>query len=66
MNEIKIYTVDEAADILKVSKRTVYSYIKSGKIQAAKIGKYWRIPEGRLKEFIFTGATETGSTAKAK
>ncbi|MGX7364689.1 helix-turn-helix domain-containing protein [Aerococcus suis] len=41
--DLKLYTVEEVADMLKVSRRTVYNYIKSEKLRAYKIGKEWRI-----------------------
>ena len=40
---LKLYTIAEVADILKVTERTVYNYIKIGSLKAAKIGKLWRI-----------------------
>lgn len=32
--------------------RTIYTYIKEGKIKATKIGKEWRITEESLKELF--------------
>ncbi len=52
MGEIKVYTVEEIAELLKVTKTTVYSYIKKGELKAKKIGKYYRITEESLREFI--------------
>lgn len=57
MAEIKVYTLDEVADILKVTKRTLYNYVKAGKLPAVKIGKYWRVSEESLQAFISTGTT---------
>ena len=59
MSEVKIYTLDEVADILKISKRTLYTYIKEGKLHAVKIGKSWRVSEENLQSFITTGASGT-------
>jgi excisionase family DNA binding protein len=47
----KLYTIQEVADILKVSKKSVYRYIKSGKLKAKKIGQ-WRIRKSDLEKFI--------------
>jgi len=47
----KLYTIQEVADILKVSKKSVYRYIKSGKLEATKIGQ-WRIKEEDLNKLI--------------
>lgn len=55
MKDFDLFTVDEVTDILKVSRRTLYNYIKSGDLKAAKIGKYWRIRKEDLKEFIDKG-----------
>lgn len=56
---IKVYTLDEVADILQLTRRTLYSYIKEGKLKAVKIGKYWRISEKNLEDFISTGTEPT-------
>ena len=58
MNTIKVYTLEEVAAILQLTRRTLYSYIKDGKLKAVKIGKYWRVSEETLQQFIATG-TET-------
>lgn len=52
MSDLKVYTLEEAAAILKVNKRFLYPYLDSGKLQGARIGKAWRITEEALREFI--------------
>ena len=52
MTELKVYTIDEVADLLQVTRRTVYNYIKSGKLKARKIGKYWRVTSKALEELL--------------
>ncbi|KKR58932.1 MAG: hypothetical protein UY03_C0026G0003 [Parcubacteria group bacterium GW2011_GWA2_47_64] len=47
----KIYTLQETADLLKVSTRSVLRYIKSGRLKATKIGQ-WRVGESALDEFL--------------
>ena len=61
MKEIKVYTLNEVQDILKVTQRTVYNYINSGKLKAVKMGKYWRVRHEDLDAFL-TGATVCSST----
>jgi excisionase family DNA binding protein len=51
-NELKVYTLKEVAEILQVTRRTIYNYIKDGKLKAFKMGKYWRVRHEDLKEFI--------------
>lgn len=58
MNDIKVYTTDEVQELLKVTKRTLYNYIKAGQIKAIKMGRNWRITEDALKDFLEKG-TET-------
>jgi len=47
----KTYRIGEAKKILGVSERSMYRYLKDGKLRATKIG-YWRISEADLKKFI--------------
>lgn len=48
-----LYTTKEVADILKVHQRTIFRYIKSGKIKATKIlGREWRIKKEDLDKLI--------------
>lgn len=49
---IKVYTPEEAAQILKLSTRTIREYLRIGKITGAKIGKEWRITEEQIREFL--------------
>jgi len=55
MEDIRLYTIDEIAEILKVTQRTVYNYIRSGSLKAIKIGKYWRVKHEDLAQFLETG-----------
>ncbi|MDP3780985.1 MAG: helix-turn-helix domain-containing protein [Nitrosopumilaceae archaeon] len=47
----KLLTVEEVADILRVSYRTVVRYIESGRLVASKIG-VWRIKQSDLDDFL--------------
>lgn len=51
---LKIYTPEQVAEILQLSKNTVYELIQRGEIIAKKIGKVYRIPQSSLS-FVFTG-----------
>lgn len=51
----RIYTLDEIAEMLHITRRTLYTYIKEGKLQAVKIGKYWRVSETNLQAFLEKG-----------
>ena len=45
-------TVEETAKILKVTKMTIYRYIKAGKLTAYKVGKDYRIKKQEFDRFI--------------
>jgi len=47
----KILTIKEVAEFLKVSEKSIYRYIKNGKLKAVKIG-HWRIKKEDLNKFI--------------
>lgn len=52
MDEVRAYTIVELTEILKVTRRTIYNYIKGGQLRAVKIGKQWRVNEPDLKDFL--------------
>jgi excisionase family DNA binding protein len=53
MNEL--YTLDEVSAMIKVGRRTLYNYIKDGKLKAVKLGKSWRVHGEVLKAFVTNG-----------
>ena len=50
----KVYTPEQVAQILQLSKNTIYELINRGEIIAKRIGKVYRIPESSIS-FVFTG-----------
>lgn len=54
VSSTKVYTPEQVADMLQLSKNTVYGLINRGEIIAKRIGKVYRIPQSSLS-FIFTG-----------
>lgn len=50
----KVYTPEQVAEMLQLSKNTVYDLINRGEIVAKKIGKVYRIPAASVF-FAFTG-----------
>jgi excisionase family DNA binding protein len=65
MEEFILYSVEEVTQILKVTQRTLYNYIKSGSLKAVKVGKYWRVKQEDLREFINKGTEEQYSRQKS-
>lgn len=53
--DIEVYTLGEIEELLQVTRRTLYNWIKSGKLKAFRIGKEWRVTREALEEFTQTG-----------
>ena len=49
---LKFYTVHEVAKMLEVSIETVRRYIKSGKLQAFKMGKAYKITQEQVNKAL--------------
>ncbi len=47
----ELLTIDEVAEVLRVSVRTVTRYIEQGRLKASKIG-VWRIKRSDLDRFL--------------
>lgn len=60
MEDIKIYNAIEVADLLHVTRRSVYSWIKGGKLKATKIGKAWIVTDENLRDFLNKGTKSNG------
>ena len=53
-------TPQEVADILKVSRWTVYSWISDGRIRYKKLGRLVRIPRSEVDRLLNQGEREMG------
>ena len=50
--DLKIYTLVEVAEMLQVTRRTLYNYLKDGRLKGNKVVGKWIITEEQLKDFI--------------
>ena len=48
----KLYSVDEAAESLRLSPWTIWSWLKTGKLRGAKIGDRRVIRESELRRLV--------------
>lgn len=48
----QFYTIEEIAELLKVSYLTVFRWVKAGKLTAYKVGKQYRIDIQDLNNFL--------------
>jgi len=49
---IKLYGVDEVAEMLKSTKPTMRAYFREGKLIGRKISGKWYITEDNLKKYL--------------
>jgi len=55
MPERELMTIDEIADYLRVKKRTVYGWLKQGKIPAIKTVGQWRFKRDKIDAWLDNG-----------
>ena len=51
-SEIRLYTIAQVADLLSMSTRTVYRWIKAGKLPIVRLGRRVRIRHGDVVALI--------------
>jgi PTS system nitrogen regulatory IIA component len=52
MDENEIMTIEEVADYLRISERTVYDWAKKGEIPSGKIGTSWRFKRSEIQKWV--------------
>jgi len=52
LSKSRFLTVQEVADLMRVSSMTVYRLIKSGQLAALRVGKNYRIRESDLHKYL--------------
>ena len=52
IDSIRLLTLDEAAALLQVSKRTLHRMIKINQLPAFKVGGQWRVRETQLRQWV--------------
>lgn len=50
-----MYTIDELANLLRVSRITILRKVYNGNIKAVKIGKSWRISSEEVERLLTKG-----------
>ncbi|MFT4214690.1 MAG: helix-turn-helix domain-containing protein [Microbacterium sp.] len=48
LNEVRFLTVAEVADLMRVSKMTVYRQVHAGELPAVRFGRSYRVPESAV------------------
>lgn len=50
-----ILTIDEAAELLRIPRSSVYKLAQEGKIPAQKVGRHWRFYRPTLLHWVAAG-----------
>lgn len=54
------YTPEQLAEKLQLSVRTIWAYIRDGKLPASKMGRKYRISEEQLERFMKSQEVKPG------
>ncbi len=55
-------TVAEVAQLMRVSKMTVYRLVHSGELPAVRVGRSFRVHEQAVEEYLGASIYEAGQT----
>ncbi|NLY02308.1 MAG: helix-turn-helix domain-containing protein [Rhodopirellula sp.] len=55
-----VFTIDERAAYLKLSKSTLDKLAQDGKIPGQKVGRHWRFPKAVIDRWLGNRAEEMG------
>ena len=50
----QLYTLDQVAELLQVSRRTVLRFIERGELVGVKVGRAWRFTKEDLQDYLET------------
>jgi excisionase family DNA binding protein len=59
-------TVLEVADVMRVSKMTVYRLVHSGELPAVRVGRSFRVPQDALDHYLANNATVVDPEARGR
>ena len=60
LSKARFLTVQEVADLMRVSSMTVYRLIKSGELSAVRVGRSFRVAETDVDAYLASGYTQAG------
>lgn len=53
----RLMTVAEVAEVMRVSRMTVYRLVHAGELPAVRVGRSYRVPEGAAAAFLEAART---------
>ena len=60
ISDVRFLTVAEVADLMRVSKMTVYRLVHSGELPAVRFGRSYRVPESAVAEAVQRPVSDVG------
>ena len=60
LSELRFLTVAEVAELMRVSKMTVYRLVHSGELPAIRFGRSFRVPESAVSAAVRTTIADAG------
>ncbi|HWU27887.1 MAG TPA: helix-turn-helix domain-containing protein [Microbacterium sp.] len=63
VQDVRFLTVAEVAELMRVSKMTVYRLVHSGELPAIRFGRSYRVPESAVAEALQRPIADDGPIA---
>jgi len=60
---VRFLTVAEVAEVMRVSKMTVYRLLHSGEMPAVRVGRSFRVPQDALAHYLATARLDLEADA---
>ena len=60
MPDVRFLTVAEVAEIMRVSKMTVYRLVHAGELPAVRFGRSYRVPESAVTAALHRPIADAG------
>jgi excisionase family DNA binding protein len=60
LTDVRFLTVAEVADMMRVSKMTVYRMVHSGELPAIRFGRSFRVPDTAVVAVLRGGIADAG------
>lgn len=59
LSEVRFLTVAEVAEVMRVSKMTVYRLVHGGELPALRVGRSFRVDERAVHDYLGNAFIET-------
>lgn len=57
-DRVRFLTVAEVAEVMRVSRMTVYRLLHSGELPGVRVGRSFRVPQDALERYLATAVVE--------